>query len=644
MMEHTFLSDPALTVALAIAAGMVAQSLARHLGIPGIVFLLGAGVVLGPDLLGVVRPTSLGVGLRTLVGFAVAVILFEGGMNLNLRRLGHEARSIRRLVTIGALVTAVGGMLAARWILDWSWTPAILFGTLVIVTGPTVITPLLRRVRVNRNLATVLEAEGVLVDAIGAIIAVVALEVLIGPSGEAVAFAFWDLFSRLGFGFALGLAGGYVIAILLRMEKVVPEGLENIFTLSLALALFQVSNAFLPESGIVTVVAAGIAVGNVKTRALGDLREFKEQLTILLIGMLFVLLAADVRLEEIRVLGWAGIWTVAALIFIVRPLNIFVGTYGSGLRLKEKLFLSWIAPRGIVAAAVASLFAQTLDAEGIPGGNELRAMVFLVIAVTVILQGLTGGPLARLLGVRRLSNSGWAILGANDLGRAFGRVLRESGQEVVFLEANPDACGAAEREGFRVLFGTGLSESLLQRAEMDGRAGCLAVTSNDGINLLFARRARETFRVPAAWVALRRGHLSVTKEMVKHAGASVLFAEPKNIDLWTLRLERRHATLARWRRTQSAPPPPEEMRALHDELENHLLPLVVRRGKRILPMDDEVVFRKDDELLALMLEETRARTVEWMFRRGWQKIEEEAVAENEVEPGAPRVAPGAAGA
>ncbi len=597
--------DPALTVALALAAGIIAQSLARHLRIPGIVLLLGAGVLLGPDLLAVIHPASLGQGLRTLVGFAVAVILFEGGMNLNLRRLGHEAKSIRRLVTIGALVTALGGTLCARLILGWSWSSSVLFGTIVIVTGPTVITPLLRRLRVNRNLATVLEAEGVLVDAVGAIAAVVALEVVIGPSGGALAFALWDLIYRLGFGFALGLVGGYVIAQLLRLEKVVPEGFENIFTLSLALALFQASNAFPPESGIVTVAIAGIVVGNVKTKALSDLREFKEQLTILLIGMLFVLLAADVRVEEIRSLGWAGIWTVLALMFIVRPLNVAVSTIGSDFKMREKIFLSWIAPRGIVAAAVASLFAQTLSAEG--------------------------------LGVRRASNSGYVILGANDLSRAFGRVLRDAGQEVLLLESNPDACRAAEKEGFRVLYGTGLSESILQRADMDGRAGCLAITPNDGVNLLFARRAREMFSVPGAWVALRRGHLSVTKEMVRQTGSAILFGEPKNIELWTLRLERKLATASRFRRTV-AEVGEDEMKELHDEMENLILPLALRRGKKILPMDGQIAFKKDDELIALILGERRGPAVEWLYRRGWH-AEEEAPAEST--DGARRTAAGA---
>jgi NhaP-type Na+/H+ or K+/H+ antiporter len=351
-------NDPALTIALALAAGMIAHTLARHFKVPGIVLLLATGVLLGPDVLDIVRPAALGASLHDLVGFAVAVILFEGGMNLNLERLRRQARSIRQLITVGALVTATAGALAARWILGWSWNLSILFGTLVMVTGPTVITPLLRRIKVKPRVATVLEAEGVLVDAIGAIVAVVALEIAIGPPGRSVAFGAWYVASRLFFGALLGALGGLVIAALLRFEKAIPEGLESVFTLAVVLLLYQGSNAIMPETGIVTAVAAGLMVGNARAHVVAELREFKEQLSVMLVGLLFVLLAADVRMAEVVGLGWAGVGLVAALMFVVRPLNVLAGTWGTDLTGREKAFLCWLAPRGIVAAAVSSLFAE----------------------------------------------------------------------------------------------------------------------------------------------------------------------------------------------------------------------------------------------------------------------------------------------
>lgn len=619
-MEHAAFADPALTIALALVAGMFAQALARHLKIPGIVLLLGMGVLLGPDGLGVVRPGTLGESLHTLVGFAVAVILFEGGMNLSLARMRREARSIRLLITVGALVTAAGGTLAARLILGWDWVLSTLFGTLVMVTGPTVINPLLRRIKVKERVATVLEAEGILVDAIGAIVAVVTLEVVLSP--EALSFAggaaggAWHLFSRLAFGALFGAAGGLVVAALLRRERMVPEGLESIFTLSVAVALFQISNAIVPESGILAVIVAGIVVGSSPVQALGELREFKEQLTILLIGLLFVLLAADVRLEQVRVLGWAGLGTVLALMLVVRPLNILAGTVGSDLTWREKAFLSWLAPRGIVAAAVSSLFAQTLDEEGIAGGDELRALVFLVIAVTVVVQGLTGGMVASWLGLRRPSDTGYVILGANDLARALGRALRDGGEEVVLIDSNQDACEAAEEESFRVLHGSGLHPGVQEKAELDTRAGCIGLTSNEEVNLLFARRARKDYKVHRVWVAVRRGHLGVSGEVVRRLGGHLLFGGPAEILAWTRRLERGEAGVEIW---HYEAPLVNERSPVSPDLDGLLLPLALVRGKKVFPMDESVSFRPGDRLYAAVTAERREEVEGWLRPSGWRR-------------------------
>lgn len=607
-MEHAASQDPALTIALAAAAGMLAQTVARHIRVPGIVLLLGTGVLLGPDGLGVVRPGTLGESLHSLVGFAVAVILFEGGMNLRIDRLRREARSIQQLVTLGALVTAAGAALAARLILGWNWEISILFGTLVMVTGPTVITPLLRRIKVKEKVATVLEAEGILVDAIGAITAVVALEVVINQ--ESFAAGAWPLFSRLGSGTLLGVAGGLAIAALLRFERLVPEGLENALTLALVIALFQGSNALMPETGILSVIVAGIVVGNSSSRVLVELREFKEQLTVLLLGMLFVLLAADIRVAEVQYLGWAGVATVLALMFIVRPLNILAGTVGSDLTWREKGFLAWLAPRGIVAAAVSSLFARTLDEEGIAGGGELRAMVFLVIAMTVVIQGLTGGIVASWLGLRRPSNTGYVILGANGLARTVGRALRQAGEEVIFIDSNQDACDAAEEEGFRTFHGSGLEPAIQEKAELDTRAGCLGLTSNEEVNLLFARRCRKDFKVPRVWVAVRRAHVGVSEEIVQRLGGNLLFGGPEEILDWTSRLESGQARVETWVKTGDGRLP---------DLDGLFLPLSVQRGKRAFPMDERVTFRLGDRLYAAVVEGRRQEIAAVLREAGWSE-------------------------
>jgi NhaP-type Na+/H+ or K+/H+ antiporter len=614
--EHGSGFDAALVVSVALAAGMVAQSLARHLRVPGIVLLLVAGVVLGPDGIGVVDPQALGPALQVLVGFAVAVILFEGGMNLGLKRLRRQAGVIRRLITVGALITAVGGALLARYVLQWDWRLAALFGSLVVVTGPTVITPLLRRFKVTHGVETILEAEGVLIDAVGAVLAVVTLEVVLSFSTASLAEGALELVGRLGFGLVVGCLAGLIIALLLRYKKVVPEGFENVLTLSLVLVLFQASNAVMPESGIMTVTAAGIVVGNIRTRALRDLMEFKEQLTLMFIGLLFVLLAASVRLQDVLDLGWPGLITVLGLMFLVRPLNVWVSTSGSALSLREKLFIAWLAPRGVVAAAVASVFASSLEAAGIPGGQELLALVFLVIAVTVNVEGSTGGLVAARLGLTRGHNRGYAILGANALGRALGRLLTEAGEEVVFIDNNPAAVRELENDGFKVVFGNVHEERTLARAELDERRGCIAVTPNEEVNLLFAGLAAYEFEVETVYVALRHGQGSIKAETVVARGAQVLFGKPRDLDLWIVRLRRNLAVPERWKLVRR---PKEEGKVSSlDFTRQMVLPLLLHRGTRVWPIGGGAPPREGDQVDFVLFGEQLDRARSELHERGWR--------------------------
>lgn len=619
-MEHAAGPDPALTVSLALAAGLIAQALAHHIRLPGIVLLLASGALLGPDVLGVVQPQSLGGALSHLVGFAVAVILFEGGLNLDVERLKRGSREIQRLITIGALVTALGAALAARLILGWDLRASLLFGTLVIVTGPTVIGPLVRRIRLKKNLQTVLEGEGVLIDPIGAIVAVVALDVALHPSMDSVAIGLLGVVASLGVGCLLGLAGGWIIARGLRFEHFIPEGLENVFALSMVLALFHVSNHVQVESGIASVTVAGVLVGNTRTRVRRDLKEFKEQLTVLFIGMLFVILAADVRFAELRHLGLPGLAVVAVLMFVVRPLNVLASTTGSPLTTREKIFLSWIAPRGIVAAAVASFFALELDRAGLPGGGAIRAMVFLVIAVTVTLQGLTGGFLARVLGVRRPTDQGWAILGAGELGLAVGRVLRAGGEEVTFLDSNADASHAAQAEDFPVVFGNALEESTLVRSGLDGLAGCVGITLNEEVNLLFATKARSDFKVKRSYATLhlRDGH--ITPEMVHDAGVSVMFGGQQDLRLWDSCLRRDVGSVERWSYEGEDTLEPGDDGLVPEELHNILLPMVRHRGKGADPIDEETSVRSGDEVSFLCFVQRRSDAVAWLERTKWKPV------------------------
>jgi len=587
------LNNPALTFTLALAAGIIAQSAARHLRMPGIVLLLLVGVLLGPDVLNLVRPETLGHGLDILVGLSVAVILFEGGLNLSVTRLRQEARVLRLLVTVGALITGAGAAVAAHIGMDWPWPIAITFGALVIVTGPTVITPLLRRVRVRASVSTILEAEGVIIDPIGAILAVVALELALTNSLGEAALGLLGIPSRLLLGAVVGVVGGLLVGLLLRFRKLVPEGMENVFTLSLVLVVYEISDAIQPESGIMAAAVAGLVVGNVGGRVSRELREFKEELTVLLVGLLFVLLAADIRLAEVTALGWRGVAVVAALMFLIRPLGVAASTWGSELEWRERGFIAWLGPRGIVAAAVASIFAERFLAAGYEVGTEFRALVFLVIALTIVVQGFSGGPVASMLGIREPTNQGHIIVGANALGRVLGEALRFMGEDVALIDSNAAEARAARRGGLRVIFGNANDERILLRAGVEGRRTFAAVTTNESANLLLARSTKEDFRVPEALAALEHGKAAVSPRRAKQSRVEVLFGEPVDVEAWLHALQDGQAEIQYWRlQADEGPitnPPPE-----HPREGDAFLPLALERDGAAVPVAESHRFRPGD--------------------------------------------------
>jgi NhaP-type Na+/H+ or K+/H+ antiporter len=482
-----------------------------------------------------------------IVAVSVAVILFEGGMSLELKRLRGEALAIRKLITIGALITGVCATLAALYIIGWDLRMAVPFGALVVVTGPTVVTPLLRRIRVNHKLHTVLEAEAVLIDPIGAVVAVVALEVVLSAKLGDAAWGLLGIPTRILFGTVMGIVGGYVMAKLIAIERFIPEGLESVFTLAMLVLLFEITDAVLHESGIMAAPIAGMVVGNMPSRPSRELKDFKEQLTVMLVGLLFILLAAHVQLQEVTQLGWRGPATVALLMFVVRPISVAVSTAGSTLTMRERAFIAWLAPRGIVAAAVASLFAEQLTNEGIVEGVQLRALIFLVIAATVLVQGLSGGFIASRLGVRRLTNTGWVIAGANVLARTLGSTLRVSGEEVVIVDTDPAEIAAAEREGVRGIQGNILDESVLERADIEGRRGAISLIANEAVSLLLARKARRDYRISQALIIVGPKEHRTSPERLEEAGARILFGVETDLTSWSSEITRGSASVSSYR-------------------------------------------------------------------------------------------------
>jgi NhaP-type Na+/H+ or K+/H+ antiporter len=446
-MEEPF--NITLLMVLTVIAGIGAQVVADYLKVPSIVFLLLFGILLGHDGLGWLHPDLLGEGLEVIVSLSVALILFEGGLNLELRDLGKVSGSLRNLVTVGTLITLIGGGMAAHWLGEFPWPIAFLYASLVVVTGPTVIGPLLKQVQVEKQVATLLEGEGVLIDPVGAILAVLVLDIILNGNADPLKLML-GLSLRLGIGGAIGAAGGYAIGFFLKKAEFLSEDLKNLVVLAGLWGVFGLAQEVRSESGLMATVVAGLVLRSASLPEERLLRRFKGQLTILAVSVLFILLAADLSLASIVALGWGSVLTVLALMFLVRPINVWACTWNSGLNWRQKLFVCWIAPRGIVSASVSSLFAILLTQRGITGGDSIKALVFLTIMITVFVQGLTAATVAKLLRITSKTATGAVIVGSNPLSRLIARLFKEQGESVVIIDTNPEACLQAEKENLPV--------------------------------------------------------------------------------------------------------------------------------------------------------------------------------------------------
>ncbi|MGF1937964.1 MAG: cation:proton antiporter [Nostoc sp. ChiQUE02] len=492
-MEASF--EITLQMAIAVLAGISAQVLAAYFRIPSIVLLLLLGILFGSDGIGLLHPHLLGTGLEVIVALATAIILFEGGLNLDLRELGRVSVSLQLLVTLGTLITLLGGSMAAHWLGEFPWNIAFLYASIVVVTGPTVVGPLLKQINVDRQVATLLEGEGVLIDPVGAILAFVVLDTILNGDADPIN-AIVGLLIRLGVGAAIGGAGGYLMSLIFKRASFLSFELKNLVVLAILWSLFTLSQMIRSESGVMTTVVAGAVFANSSVPEERLLRSFKGQLTILSVSVLFILLAADLSIASVFALGWGSLFTVLVLMFVVRPINILLCTWNSDLNWRQKLFLSWVAPRGIVAASVASFFAISLTQRGINGGDSIKALVFLTIIMTVVCQGLTAGWVAKWLQITSKDVTGAVIVGCNPLSLLIARFFQERGENVVMIDTDPECLVQAEAQNLRVIASSGLDAAVLEEAGLASMGTFLAMTSNGEVNFVLAQRAAEEFKPP----------------------------------------------------------------------------------------------------------------------------------------------------
>ncbi len=488
MVEH-----PLIAISGIIVLGIAAQWLAWRLRFPSILLLLIFGFAAGPAT-GLLDPDALlGNLLLPIVSVGVAVILFEGGLSLRITELREIGGVVRNLITVGTLATWLISAGAAHFILGLDFALSVLLGAIVVVTGPTVIVPLLRHVRPVGQVGSILKWEGILIDPIGAMLAVLVFEAIL-PGGfqGAATLAAIGFFKTVFIGGVVGVIGAGIMFLLLKHRRI-PDFLQNAVSLAVVVSVFTASNWFQAESGLLAVTVMGVALANQKTVTVKHIVEFKENLRVLLIASLFVLLAARLQLSDLAHLGLSSLAFLGVLIFIARPVAVALSTVKSGLSWRERFFLSWMAPRGIVAAAVASIFALSLAEAGYPQAERLVPLTFMVIIGTVTIYGLTASPLARWLKLSEPHPQGVLIAGAHPWARAIAKALQAQGYQVLIIDTNRVDISAARMDGLPTYYGSVFSEYILDEIELGGIGRLLALTSNDEVNSLAALHFADVF-------------------------------------------------------------------------------------------------------------------------------------------------------
>ena len=487
-----------LELAGIIILGILAQWFAWKFKIPAILPLILIGLLVGPIAAEFLSEDNTkwiepiwngkeglfpGESLFYFVSLAISVILFEGGLTLKMSEIKNVGPVITKLITLGSLVTFFGAAIAAHFIFNLSWQISYLFSALIIVTGPTVITPILRNIPLKKDVSTVLKWEGILIDPIGALVAVLVFEFIsVDAGGEFTKTALIEFSKIVLFGFTFGFTFAHALNFIIN-KKWIPHYLLNVFALASVLGVFVLSDAFAHESGLLSVVVMGMVLGNSNSAYLKELLYFKESLSILLISILFILLAANINIEDLLLIyNWKTAILFAVVVFVIRPIGVFLSTKGSLLKLNEKFFISWVGPRGIVAAGIASLFGLKLAKNGIEGAEYITPLVFMIVLGTVLLNATTARFFAKIIGVFLVKSEGILIVGASKVSRLLGHYLETNGRHVVLIDSNESNIIKAKELGLEAIITNIYSDTLMDNIELSDVGYLMALTGNPDIN------------------------------------------------------------------------------------------------------------------------------------------------------------------
>ncbi len=487
-----------LELAGIIILGILAQWFAWKFKIPAILPLILIGLLVGPiaaeflskDGTKWIEPIWNGKnglfpgdGLYYFVSLAISIVLFEGGLTLKRSEIKTVGPVITKLITLGSAITFFGAGIVAHYIFNLNLDLSFLFSGLIIVTGPTVITPILRNIPLKKDVSTVLKWEGILIDPIGALVAVLVFEFIsVGGGSGFTKVALMEFGKILLFGTTFGFTFAHALAFFIN-KKLIPHYLLNVVSLSAVLLVFVLSEIFAHESGLLAVVVMGMVLGNSKLENLKELLYFKESLSILLISMLFILLSANINIEDLMLLyTWKTASLFAIVVFVIRPIAVFASTRNSKLKVNEKLFISWVGPRGIVAAGIASLFGSKLMKQGVEGAEYITPLVFMIVLGTVLFNATTARLFAKMVGVFLKSSNAILIIGASSPARLIAKYLKENGKRVILIDANNDYVDKAVKsdlDAFRIDI---YNEDLSDNIELNDVGYLLAMTSSEAVN------------------------------------------------------------------------------------------------------------------------------------------------------------------
>lgn len=482
-----------LTLGLIGLIGFICQWFSHKVKLPAILFLLLAGILLGP-VFSVVDPNALfGDLLFPYISLSVAVILFEGSLTLKRSELKEIGRPVRRMVTVGVVVNATLMTFATHYLVDLSWSLSALFGAIMVVTGPTVIMPMLKTVRPLPKIADVLRWEGIVIDPIGALIAVLVFEwIVVQQSTAGISEIFYVFGGTVLIGLAIGLVAGYLFGLLLR-NHFIPEKLHNFASLAVVCFVFAVSDSLMHESGLLAVTVMGVLLANMKDVHIDSILEFKEDLTVVFVSSLFIVLAARLDFSGFTSLGWAALLLLVVMQFIARPLKVALSFIKSDFSWREKAMVAWIGPRGIVAAAVSAVFALRLEELGVDGADKLVPLAFLIIIGTVVFQSLTARPVARMLKVAMPKTHGVLIVGANPLSISIAEALKRAKVDSVICDSNWESLRMARISGLDTYYGNPSSEHAVMHLNMSPFGYMLGLSNHFEYNVTQANSFREEF-------------------------------------------------------------------------------------------------------------------------------------------------------